>query len=50
MLRRSLQCILMAVATGTLFLNTPKDDLQNAQAFMAVGFFSVLIREFLSLS
>ncbi|GAB4822452.1 hypothetical protein N2152v2_009498 [Parachlorella kessleri] len=39
---RIFQCILMGVATGTLFLNTSKETLQDAQLFMAVGFFSVL--------
>ncbi len=41
----------MGFTTGTLFLNTGKNDLQDAQLFMSVGFFSVLIqvrRRFLS--
>lgn len=40
----SVQCILMGFAAGTLFLNTSKSNLQDAQLFMAVGFFSVLIQ------
>lgn len=34
----------MGFATGTLFLNQNKLNLQDAQLFMSVGFFSVLFQ------